>query len=210
METFADDWRFACGEALRGGKWWPELTARDGVLARGISSGPDEAIRHLEAVLRTAIAAARHRLRSVTPYFLPDESLMTAIEFAALRGVAVDIVVPERSDVRLVDWAMRAHLAPLASMVSLYFAPQPFSHAKLMTLDGCWCLIGTANWDVRSLRLNFEFNLECCDHAIAADIDRIIDRRIADARRITQRAIAARPLPLRLRDAAARLLLPYL
>jgi cardiolipin synthase len=209
MLTFAEDWNFTTGEILDNHLWWPELTTKGSVLARGVSSGPDEDVGKLELILETAVAAAKQRLRVVTPYFLPDQRLMSAIILAALRGVAVDIVVPERSDHSLLDWAMRAHLGFFAVPgLTVYLTPKPFDHSKLATVDGIWCALGSANWDVRSLRLNFEFMLECYGADTASEVDRLIDRKIARAQRLSR--LATRPLPIRLRDAAARLLLPYL
>lgn len=210
METFAEDWNFTTGERLDDEIWWPDLPQAGPVWARGIGSGPDEAVGRLESILLAAVSGAKDRLRIVTPYFLPDEHLMAAIQLAALRGVAVDIVVPQRSDHVLIDWAMRAHLALLAPSINIHLAPGPFSHAKLMTVDGEWSLIGSANWDVRSTRLNFEFSLECYDAALNTEIDRVVDARVVAAPRVSSEEIAVRPLPVRLRDAAARLLLPYL
>lgn len=209
MLTFAEDWNFTTGEALSGDTWWPDIAPAGPVLARGISSGPDEDIGKLEAILATAVAAAKQRLRIVTPYFLPDQRLMSGIELAALRGVQVDVVLPERSDHRLLDWAMRAHLRLMAVPgVTVYLTPTPFDHSKLATVDGVWCALGSANWDVRSLRLNFEFMLECYGVSTASDIDRVIDGKIARARRLS--LLDGRSLPVKFRDAAARLLLPYL
>jgi cardiolipin synthase len=210
MMAFAEDWSFTTGEVLDDDAWWPELSPIGPVHARGISSGPDEAVRRLEAVLATAVAAAKSHLRIVTPYFLPDEHLISAIGLASLRGIAVDIVLPMRSDHIVIDWAVRAHLRFFAPDIRIHFASPPFSHAKLMTVDGEWCLVGTANWDVRSTRLNFEFNLECYDRETTAEIDHLIDARIVGARHSSSDELAQRPLALRLRDAAARLLLPYL
>jgi cardiolipin synthase len=79
-----------------------------------------------------------------------------------------------------------------------------------MTVDGAWSLVGSANWDVRSLRLNFEFNVECYGPRATTEIDRLIDDKIATARKILPVEFAARPLAVKLRDSAARLLLPYL
>lgn len=211
MLTFAEDWDFTTGELLDGDVWWPDLAPVGPMSARGIGSGPDEDIDKLEAVLATAAAAARRRLRIVTPYFLPDQHLMSTIASAALGGVEVDIVLPEHSDQLVLDWATRAHLTYFAgSGVRLHLEPAPFDHAKLMTVDGCWCLVGSANWDIRSTRLNFEFNLECYGEAMAREIDSMIDNKIARTRPVSPAELAARPLPLRLRDAGARLLLPYL
>jgi len=209
MLTFAEDWNFTTGELLQGDAWWPEIAPGGSTLARGISSGPDEDIRKLESILATAVAAARQRIRIVTPYFLPDQRLSSAIELAALRGVAIEIVLPERTDHPLLDWAMQAHLDYFALPgVDIYRTPVPFDHSKLATVDGLWCALGSANWDVRSLRLNFEFMLECYDAETASEVDRLIDAKIARARRLSP--LDERALPLRLRDAAARLLLPYL
>lgn len=210
MLAFAEDWNFTTGETLNDARWWPELPESGPVLARGFSSGPDHTLGRLAAVIAEAIGSARRRLRIVTPYFLPDEELLFTLELAALRGAHVDIVLPERSNHIVLDWAARAHLGFLKTAIRIHLAPAPFAHAKLMTVDGEWCLLGTPNWDVRSARLNFEFALECYDRALTAEIDRIIEARMAAARRVTPAQLAARALPLRLRDGAARLLLPYL
>ena len=77
-------------------------------------------------------------------------------------------------------------------------------------MDGCWSLVGSANWDERSLRLNFEFDLEIYGEAAAGDINRLIDVKVARAQRLSGEELDARILPVRLRDAAARLFLPYL
>jgi len=89
-------------------------------------------------------------------------------------------------------------------------ARPPFDHSKLMTVDGAWSLVGSANWDVRSLRLNFEFNVECYGSRATTEVDRVIDAKIAAARKVPPAEFAARPVAVKLRDSAARLLLPYL
>ena len=106
---------------------------------------------------------------------------------------------------------MHAHLGLLtAPGVTIYYSRTPFDHSKLMTVDGAWSLVGSANWDARSLRLNFEFNVECYGPRATADIDRVIDDKIAGAHKILPVEFGKRPLILKLRDSAARLLLPYL
>jgi cardiolipin synthase len=211
MVTFAEDWNFMTGEELDGEHWWPETPAAGAIPARGISSGPDEDIGVLSSILATAIGEARRRLRVVTPYFLPDQTLTACLVLAALRGVEVDIVVPERSNQTTMQWAMQAHLALLgAPGIAIYYAKAPFDHSKLVTVDGAWCLVGSANWDVRSLRLNFEFNVECFGQHAAAEIDRVIDEKIDASRRVLPDFFESRPFIVKLRDSAARLLLPYL
>ena len=211
MVTFAEDWNFMTGEVLDGDRWWPDIPAAGAIPARGISSGPDEDIGVLSSIMATAVIEAKRRLRIVTPYFLPDQTLTACLAIAALRGVEVDIVVPARSDHVTFQWAMHAHLALLATPgVTIYYSRPPFDHSKLMTVDGAWSLVGSANWDVRSLRLNFEFNVECYGSRATTEIDRVIDAKIAAARKVPPAEFAARPVAVKLRDSAARLLLPYL
>lgn len=210
MDAFARDWTFTTDEILEKSLWWPELEPRGTVCARGISSGPDADIYKIEALLGAALAQAQKRIRIVTPYFLTDQRLQFAIGQAVLRGVQVDIVIPEHCDHALLDWAMRAHLRFFQRAApSFHFSPAPFDHAKLVTVDGEWCLIGSSNWDVRSQRLNFEFDLECYGPDPAAALDGLIDAKIRQARRFGA-ADREKPMRIRLRDAAARLLLPYL
>ena len=211
MAAFAQDWDFTAGEVLDDPRWWPDLPPAGPSFARGLSSGPDADLYKLEAMLGAALTLARRRVRIVTPYFLPDARLQFAIAQAALRGVVVEIVLPQKSDQRLMDWAMKAHVRFFRHVgADFTVTPAPFDHAKLATVDGAWCLIGSSNWDARSFRLNFEFDLECYGAEFTATVDALIDARIARGRTLTPDELLARPVALRLRDAAARLLLPYL
>jgi cardiolipin synthase len=209
VEAFAGDWQFTTGEHLGDETWFPELAPVGESVARVITSGPDQELEKLEFALLSAVAAARRSVRVVTPYFLPDERLLSALALAAFRGVRVDIVLPARSNHRLLDWAARAQMRPLLlAGCRIWHQAPPFDHSKLMTVDGAWSLVGSANWDVRSLRLNFELDLEVYCERFAARIDAAIERRLGQ--RVTVGALDARHFPIVLRDAAVRLLLPYL
>lgn len=211
MDAFAQDWCFTTGEILDADIWWPDLSEQGPVRARGLSSGPDADLYKIEMLLGAALTLARKRIRIVTPYFLPDQRLQFAIAQAAWRGVQVDLVIPRHGDHRVMDWAMRAHLRFFGNIpVNTYFTPPPFDHAKLATMDGEWSLIGSSNWDARSFRLNFEYDLECYDAELTGRLDAIIDAKIAQGRKVTYRELKSAPVPVRLRDAAARLLMPYL
>jgi cardiolipin synthase len=211
MEAFARDWLFTTGENLEGRCWWPDIPPDGPVFARGISSGPDDDIYRLEILLGAALSLARRHVRIITPYFLPDAKLQFAIAQAALRGVKVEIVLPEISDQKVMDWAVRAHVRFFRHIAASFtLTPPPFDHAKLLTVDGEWCVIGSSNWDTRSLRLNFEFDLECYDAQLVRQIDALIDARIARGRTLSPERLLQRPVWIRLRDAAARLLMPYL
>ena len=211
MDAFARDWTFTTEEILDQEFWWPKLEACGKSFARGLRSGPDADIYKIELMLGAAINLAQKRIRIVTPYFLPDARLQFAIQQAGLRGVQVEIVIPGRSDQRLMDWAMRGHLRFFRYIrADIIATPPPFDHTKLCTVDGEWSLIGSSNWDTRSFRLNFEFNLEIIDRDFTAKLDGLIDRRIASGRRLTPDMLAAEPIWKRLRNASARLLMPYL
>ncbi|QQR45056.1 PLDc N-terminal domain-containing protein [Myxococcus xanthus] len=211
QETFAEDWAFTTHERLTGEAWFPPLTEVGTVLARGIADGPDEDFETLRTVLLGALATARTSVRIVTPYFLPDTALITALSVAALRGVQVDILLPEKGNLPLVQWAAWAQLwQVLRPGCRIFLTAPPFDHTKLMVVDGVWSLIGSANWDPRSLRLNFEFNVECYDTVLATQLEGVVAARLRNARPLTLEQVDARALPIRLRDGLARLLSPYL
>ncbi|HVV26348.1 MAG TPA: phospholipase D-like domain-containing protein [Rhizomicrobium sp.] len=211
MDAFARDWSFTTDETLEEDCWWPDLKARGPVFARGLRSGPDADLYKLEFILGAALTLARKRVRIVTPYFLPDPRLQFAIAQAGLRGVEVEIVLPERSDQHLMQWAMRGHLRFFRHIrAGIFITPPPFDHSKLCTVDGEWSLVGSSNWDARSFRLNFEFDLECIDRDLTARIDALIDTKIARAKPLTPAMLAAEPVWVKLRNAATRLMMPYL
>jgi cardiolipin synthase A/B len=211
QETFVDDWSFVTGETLRGEAWFPHLEWRGPVLARGIADGPDEDFEKLRWTLLGALTAAHRRILVMTPYFLPDPAVISALNLAAMRGVAVDIVLPARNNLLMVQWATQAILwQVLERGCRVWMTPPPFDHSKALLVDDCWSLIGSANWDQRSLRLNFEFNLECYDPDLATTLRQWIDEKIARSRQIRLADADGRPVAIRLRDGLARLMIPFL
>jgi cardiolipin synthase len=130
--------------------------------------------------------------------------LITALNIAAMRGVSVDIVLPEKGNLLLVQWAAAAQLwQVLESGCRVWFSPPPFDHSKLFIVDGVACFLGSSNWDPRSLRLNFEFNLECYDPALAESLTEIIQKKIRSSRAVSLEEMNGRSLPIRLRDGLA-------
>jgi cardiolipin synthase len=209
MMAFASDWAFVDGEILDGPAWFPDLVPLGPTIARAVTSGPDADVEKIESVILHALNGARESVRVATPYFLPDEVVMSALALAAERGVTVDVVIPRRSDHPFVDWATRAHVPPLLkSGVRIWLDEPPFDHSKALVIDGAWCFVGSANWDMRSFRLNFELNVELYDAAMAAELGRFIAGKMETQLLLDD--IVALPLAVRLRNAAARLMLPYL
>ncbi len=211
QEAFADDWQFTTGESLRGDDWFPPLTGTGSVLARGIPDGPDEDFEKLRWTLLGALATARYSVRIVTPYFLPDQALVSALTLAAMRGVAVDILLPAKNNLPFMHWASR-HMwwQVLQHNCRIWLTAPPFDHSKLMIVDGCWVLLGSANWDPRSLRLNFEYNLECYDADLGARLERLVEAKKSGGHEVKLAEVDQRSFPGRLRDGIARLLMPYL
>jgi cardiolipin synthase len=211
--AFADDWQMATGEELEDAIWFPEPLPASGPaseqIMRVITAGPDQDIEKIEFVALMAITCAQKSVTLMTPYFLPDEKLVSALGLAARRGVEVDVVIPAKSNHRYVDFAMQANVSPLLEAgCRIWKDRPPFDHSKLMTVDGAWALIGSSNWDTRSFRLNFELGVEVYDAEFARALKAVMDAKRLQP--LTLENLAQRPLAARLRDAALRLLLPYL
>lgn len=210
-EAFADDWHITTKESLVGESWFPPLTGNGDVVARGIPSGPHESVERVRWIIAAAVSEARQSLRIMTPYFLPDETLAAGLRLAALRGVDVDIILPKKTNLAFVTWAAMARLDELIGVgCRIWLGPPPFNHSKLMLVDDCWALVGSSNWDPRSLILNFEFNVECQGTDLVKRLGGIFEAELSQARRLTLADLNNRNLVVKLRDGVARLFSPYL
>jgi cardiolipin synthase len=158
-----------------------------------------------------AVTQATFRVSIATPYFVPDQQMATALSLAALRGVEVDIVMPRDNNLPFVKWASTARMDELIrSGCRLWLSEPSFDHSKLFAVDDAWGLIGSANWDERSLRLNFELNVECYGADFARTLHGLVDEKQREARPVTLDALRDRTLAVKLRDGVARLFAPYL
>lgn len=210
-EAFADDWHITTNESLVGESWFPPLDGNGDVVARGIPSGPHESVERMRWIIAAAISEARQSLRIMTPYFLPDETLAAGLRLAALRGVEVDIILPEKTNLAFVTWAAMARLDELIGVgCRIWLGPPPFNHSKLTLVDDCWALVGSSNWDPRSLILNFEFNVECQGAELVGQLDEVFKAELSQARRLTLADLKNRNIIVKLRDGVARLFSPYL
>jgi cardiolipin synthase len=213
MSVFAHDWEFTTKENLAFRAWcsesWdpPQPTAP----ARCIRSGPDRNMVGTHNMLLGAFAIAQKHIRIQSPYFLPDQVLMGAINTAARRGITVDIVIPGQNNLRLVNYAMTAQLDQvIRSGCRVWRTLGNFDHSKLITIDSAWSYVGSSNMDPRSLRLNFELDMEIYSRELADDIEKLIDAEIANAEAVTLDSLASIPFRKRLRNRVIWLASPYL
>lgn len=213
MSVFAHDWNFTTHEQLTGEPWFapPAATPAGTVPLRCVPSGPDRAMVSTRNMLLGALAVAQHHIRIQSPYFLPDQPLILALATAARRGVRVDVVIPGRNNLRLVNYAMTAQLDQIVRTgCRVWRSSGPFDHSKLLTVDGAWSYVGSSNLDPRSLRLNFELDTEVYDRGIATWISDRIDAQIAQAREVTLQNLYGEPFIKRLRNKIIWLASPYL
>ena len=156
QEVFLEDWFFATGESLS----WFEYAydpLPGNTNCRVISGGPNEDAEKINWILLGVLACAQERIQIMTPYFIPDRVMISALNTAALRGVRVEVILPEKNNLPFIGWANRALLwEMLQNGIRFYYQPAPFAHSKLMVADDSYALIGSSNWDSRSFRLNFE------------------------------------------------------
>lgn len=208
-EAIAWDWYFVTQETLEGDLYFKEHTSAGESVARIVTAGPDTDLEKIEYTMLQAITLARRQVRLMTPYFLPGSRVMSELALAALRGVQVDVVIPRRSNHPPLDWACSANIAPLLNAgVRVWLVNPPFNHSKLMVVDRAWSFVGSSNLDIRSLRLNFEINMETYDVVMAEMLDDFICHH--RNRRLTHHDLDKRNKLIQIRDAAARLFMPYL
>jgi cardiolipin synthase len=211
QRAFVEDWQFCAGENLEGEAWFPPLARVGDTDVLGIIDGPDEDMEVMPATLFAALSAARQRVLVMTPYFLPTGNLLAALKLCALRGLEVTILTPARNNIPPVGWAAKT-LYPelLHAGCRIFETPPPFDHSKLFLVDEAWSCIGSTNWDPRSLRLNFEFNLFCHDSVLAGGLATLFEQRRAEATEICLADLDQLGTAERLRNGFASLFIPLL
>lgn len=211
QRVFLEDWFFVTGRLLDDERYFPPLEPAGTSLARVIGDGPDKEFRKLHWIIMGALSCAGGRVRIMTPYFIPDRALISALATTAMRGIEVSLVLPACNNLPYVHWASRSYLWELLQCgIRIYYQPPPFVHSKLLLVDGLWSLVGSANLDPRSLRLNFELNMEVYDRELTALLEGHFAEVLTRSREITLEEMDGRPLPEKLRDGVAKLMSPYL
>lgn len=211
-EAFADDWLFSSKQKLDEALWLPNVTPiSGGMAARSIPDGPDEPQQKTAMIIESALASARDRVQIITPYFLPEQGLLAALKQAALRGVTIDILLPLKSNLPLFSMAALAGAKQLIEAgCRVFLSPPPFDHSKLMIVDSAWALFGSSNWDARSLKLNFEFNIECYDARFAVQMTNWVQPRFDAAKAVSLQDLKNRRRSHRVLGRIMWLASPYL
>ena len=209
QRVFNSDWSFASGEHNH--QPVEPQVSQGNAICRVITDGPNEDLGKLAMVITTAVSLARKRVSIMTPYFLPPATLIHALQAAALQGVEVDVILPQKSNQPPVHWATRNMLWELLQYgVRIYYQPPPFAHSKLLLIDDDYAQIGSANLDPRSLRLNFELVVEIFDRDFVSTLGDHFEQVKSASLEETLAGVDGRALPVRVRDAIAWLFSPYL
>jgi cardiolipin synthase A/B len=206
--SFLADWYLVAGETP---KWrWEPHVAEDGTAdVLVLPSGPADELENCTLLHLQLINSARHRLWIATPYFVPDQPIVQALHLAALRGVDVRVLVPEKADHWLVWLSSFSYQDETGkSGVAFYRYQEGFMHQKALLVDEDWAAVGTANLDNRSLRLSFEVTALIHDPIFAGQVEAMLIQDFQGARKVDPGELARKPFLFRLAVAAARLLAP--
>lgn len=208
--TFATDWLWATREQLEI-DWRLEPKAPGSCSVLLFPSDPAGAFEQAGLMYHQVITQARDRIWIASPYFVPDRGIIAALQLAALRGVDVRVMIPDKADgpvVGMANWAFTRELLPAG--VAVYRYEPAFMHQKVFLLDNEMAGVGTANFDNRSFRLNFEITALVHDEDFCQRVEDMLIEDFSRARKVTAEELAAKPFWFPLAMGTARLMSPVL
>ncbi|MHC4941036.1 MAG: cardiolipin synthase [Planctomycetota bacterium] len=206
--SFLEDWNWAAGKILDL-DWTPRPAANSDIPVLIAPSGPADELETANLMFVHAINSAEERIWIASPYFVPDESVVVALQLAGLRGVDVKVLIPEKADHLLVWLAAFSYLEDSTRTgVHLYRYEDGFLHEKAMLIDDRVACVGTANFDNRSFRLNFEITAIIHDEKFAADVKAMFERDFEKSRRMEESEYEKKPFWFRFAVRLARLTSP--
>ncbi|HEV7868163.1 MAG TPA: cardiolipin synthase [Chthoniobacteraceae bacterium] len=210
--VFADDWFFAVEEKLLDPVYYPQPTNPQCVLVQPMPDGPDTSEDPIQMSLVAMLHAARHRVWLTAGYFVPNEPLLTSLKYAAARGTDVRLLISEKSDhPALVNVGRSYYEELLGYGVKVYEYERGINHAKVALIDDDWLMVGSANFDIRSMRLNFELNVLVRDPARAAELEKVLLQDFdQDSNQISLEEFRKRPFSQRFKESLTRPLAPLL
>lgn len=208
--SFQEDWYWATGE-IGDWNWTPEAVDEPGTLAFVLPSGPADELETCALFFVHAINSARKRIWLSTPYFVPDDKVIQALALASLRGVDVRILLPGVTDLRIAKLAGLSYIEEvLRPAIKMFRYRKGFIHQKVLLLDDNTACIGTANFDNRSFRLNFEITGLVIDPDFARKVETMLERDFAASDPIGREEFVERSFAIRLASRVARLFAPIL
>jgi cardiolipin synthase len=212
QSVFLLDWYFVSKRNIHAqNQYFPPVEITDQHLMQIVASGPDSDWASIMQTFVSAIATAKSYIYISTPYFLPNESILTALRTANLSGVDVRLLLPEQPDSRLIAWSSFSYIGQLLDAgIKVYLYRKGFTHSKLMIVDDTFCSIGTANMDIRSFDQNFEVNALIYDQRLTIAMRNIFMNDIKDLKYITINDWEKRPRWIVFCESVARLFSPLL
>ncbi len=209
---FLMDWRFASKkDFFMEERYFPRKSYIDNTAVQIISSGPDSEWCSIRNTYLKLISKAENSIYIETPYFIPDESILTALKIACLSGVDVKIIIPCKPDHPFIYWASKSYIWELVECgAKCYTYDNGFIHSKMVSVDGKMCTIGTANMDIRSFNLNFEVNAIIYGTRTTSVVDKAFEADILQSTLLTPEHYSNRSLIIKFKEAISRLLSPIL
>jgi cardiolipin synthase len=206
------DWNFASRDKLEiRDRYFHPSRLPQGSMVQIVSGGPDTGWNPVKDSYLKMITTATETVFIQTPYFIPDESVMDALHIAALSGIDVRIMIPSKPDHIFVYWASHSYVEELLSSgVRAYTYDKGFLHAKTIVIDGAAASVGSANWDIRSFRLNFETNAVIYDEEVAGELHQAYLDDLSFCTELTPQWYASRSWFFRARSSLSRLFSPIL
>jgi cardiolipin synthase len=184
---FAIDWFMECEELLDGAAVFPDPGPKGTAIAQVLPSSPDYPASNIQTLVVDLVHRARQRVVITTPYFVPDQSLLVALDTAVRRGVEVHLVVSQQADQYLVSLAQRSYYEELLEAgVCIHLYRDKFLHAKHLSIDDTVSLIGSSNMDIRSFVLNAEVSLVIYDRNITARLRQVQKGYFAGSKQLTR------------------------
>ncbi len=211
QDVFLNLWYFAKREYERPRVIFYDDSLRGQALARGIDNGPYQEFPHIPMRLGQMLNEAKRHIRIMTPYFVVGNALVTVFISARLRGVEVEVILPEKNNLSFVKGATEALLPMLIKQgIKFYYRQGEFAHSKVAIIDDYYVMLGSANLDTRSFLLNFEFNLEVYDKYLAETMIQHFEITKKNSRRITNAWLQNRNFLVKFLNAICKLFAPYL
>lgn len=209
---FLMDWRFASKkDFFMEERYFPRKPYIDNTAVQIISSGPDSEWCSIRNTYLKLINKAENSIYIETPYFIPDDSILTALKIACLSGVDVKIIIPCKPDHPFIYWASKSYIWELVECgAKCYTYDNGFIHSKMVSVDGKMCTIGTANMDIRSFNLNFEVNAIIYGIKTTSVVDKAFEADILQSTLLTPEHYSNRSLIIKFKEAISRLLSPIL